>query len=466
MKVSTENTENRQAILSIEAEPQEMQESLDMAYNDLKKRVSIPGFRRGKTPRSILEQYIGKEELQREALEHLVPQLCNQAMQEQEIDAIAQPEIEIVQVDPVVFKATFPLRPQVELGEYRQIKLIPDPVEVTEEQIDSAMERIREQYAVWSPVERSLQLEDMAVIDIEQMEEGNIVNSYQGQQLPVMPESMLPLPGFAEQLVGMEIGEEREFALDYAEDYHIERLRGEKYNFKVKLGEVKEKQLPEMNDEFAKNFGGDFETIGALRESMVTSLKSVSEGAARRAFEQHVVEAAVEMAKVEFPPILEEQEINRFMSERERMLQGQGGLEAYLKNMNKSEEEMREEIRPEANMQVVQSLVLGKVAAEENVEVGAAEIDIEIENMLKTAGGGMEEMQKMLETPRGRQWVEERLVVQKTVQCLAQIASDNAAGENGGDAGEGGSDAGEDDNTAQEGGDACGESGNAAEEEG
>lgn len=436
MKVSTENTENRQAILNIEAEPQEMQESLDMAYNHLKKRVNIPGFRRGKTPRYILENYIGKEELQKEALEHLVPQLCNQAMQEQEIDAIAQPDIEIVQVDPVIFKATFPLRPQVELGEYRQISLVPDTVEVTEEQIDSALERLREQYAVWSPTERPLQLGDMAVIDIEQMDEGNVINNYQGQQLPVVQDSMLPLPGFADQLVGMEMGEEREFPLEYPEDYQIERLRGEEYNFKVKLNEVKEKQLPEMNDEFAKNFGGEIETMDALRESMATSLKNVAEGSARRAFEQHVIEMVVEMAKVEFPPILEEQEINRFINDRQSMLQGQGGLETYLKNLNKTEEQMREELRPEAAKQVIQSLVLGKVAAEENIEVSAAEIDEELENMLRNAGGGNEEMQKMLETPRGRQWIEERLIIQKTMQCLTQIASDNAAGEDGSATGE------------------------------
>ena len=171
MKVSTQSTENRQAVLNIEVEPQEMEESLEMAYHHLVKRINIPGFRRGKTPRSILERYIGKEELQKEALEHLIPQLCNQAIEEQKMEVIAQPEVEILQVDPVVFKATFSLRPQVELGEYRQIRLAPEPVEVTEEQIDSVLEQLRERHAVWNPVEHPLRLGDLAIIDIEEREE-------------------------------------------------------------------------------------------------------------------------------------------------------------------------------------------------------------------------------------------------------------------------------------------------------
>jgi trigger factor len=433
MKVSTQSTEKRQAVLNIEAEPREMHESLEMAYHHLVKRVSIPGFRRGKTPRSILERYIGKEELQKEALEHLVPKLCNQAIEEQEMEVIAQPEVEILQVDPVVFKATFSLRPQVELGEYRQIRLTLEPIEVTEEQIDNALEQLRDQYAVWSPAEHPLRLGDLAIIDIEQIQDGNTVNTYKGQQLPVIQDSMLPLPGFAEQLVGMEIGEEREFPLTYPDDYKIKRLSGENYYFKVKLIEVKEKHLSDLNDEFAKNFGGGLETIGALRDSMATSLRNIAGEKAKRDFEQKVVESVVGQAKVEFPPILEEQEINRFVSERERMLKGQGGLETYLKNLNKTEEEMREELRPEATGRVIQSLVLGKIAAEEKIEVSATEIDAEIEGMLKSAGGSMEELQKLFDTPRGRQWVEERLTLQKTVQCLTQIASGNVTKEGGND---------------------------------
>ena len=194
----------------------------------------------------------------------------------------------------------------------------------------------------------------------------------------------------------MEKGEEKEFSLSYPDDYKIKELAGKQYNFKVKLTEVKEKHLPELDDEFAKSLGENFETLDALRDSIATSLKNIAEEKARRDFEQKVIEAVVDLASVEFPPILVEQEINRFLSERERMLEEQGGLENYLKNLNKTEEEMREELRPEATRRVTQSLVLGKIAEEEKIEASAAEIDTEIESMLKNAGENMEELRRVL----------------------------------------------------------------------
>jgi len=423
VKISTQSIENRQAILHIEVEPQEMEESLNRAYHRLVKRVNIPGFRKGKAPRLILERYIGKEELQKEALEDLMPQLCNQAIEEQKMEVIAQPQVEVLQADPVVLKATFALRPQVELGNYQHIRLTPQQVEVTEEEINSVIEQLRERHAVWVPAEHPVCFGDLVTIDIEEKREDAPINSYQGQQLPVIQDSMLPLPGFAEHLVGMGKGEEREFSLSYPDDYKLKELAGKQYNFKVKLIEVKEKHLPELNDEFAKSLGQGVETLDALRDSTATSLKTVAEERTRRDFEQKVIEAVIDQAKVEFPPILVEQEIDRFFSERERMFRKQGGLESYLKTLNKTEEEMREELRPRATERVIQSLVLGKIAEEEKIEASAAEIEAEIENIIKNADENVEELRRIFGTEQGRRWVEERLITQKTVQRLIEIAT-------------------------------------------
>lgn len=429
MKVSNQSTENSQAILHIEAEPQEMEESLNKAYHHLVKGIDIPGFRKGKAPRHVLERYIGKEEFQREALEHLIPQLCNQVIEEQKMEIIAQPQIEILQVDPVVFKSTFPLRPQVELGDHQHIRLAPEPAEVTEEEINSVMEQLRERRAVWAPVEHPVSFEDLVTIDIEERSEGNSINSYQGRQFPVIQDSPIPLPGFAEHLVGMEKGEERDFSLSYPDNYELKELAGKQYNFKVKLIEVKEKHLPDLNDEFAKSLGQGIETLDALRESTATSLTNVAEERARRDFEQRVIEAVVDLAKVEFPPILVEQEIDRLLSERDRMFRRQGGLESYLKTFNKTEEEVREELRPGATERVIQSLVLGKVAEEEKIEVSPAEIDAEIEKMIGSTEENAEELHKIFNTQQGRRWVEERLITQKTVQHLVEIATGDATEE-------------------------------------
>jgi len=426
MKVSTESTENRRTILNIEVESQEMDESLDKAYRHLIKRVNIPGFRKGKAPRHMLEHFIGKEGLQQEALDDLIPRLCNQAIEEQKMDIIAQPEVEILQADPVVFKAIFSLRPQVELGEYHEISLTADPVEVTEEQINNVIEQLRDGHAAWNPAEHTVCFGDMAIIDIEEVKEGVSVNKYQGQQYMVNQDSVLPFPGFAEQIVGMAKDEEKEFSLSYPDDYPIKELKGKEYNFKVKVTEVKEKHLPDLNDEFAKSIGEDLETLDALKENIATSLKNIAEEKAKRDFEQKVIEAAVDLAKVEYPPILVEQEINRFLNERERMLVNQGGLESYLKNINKTEEEVKEEIRPEATKQLIQSLVLAKISDDEKVEVDATEIDSEIEGMLKNTGDDEDRMRELLGSQQGRQWIKERLTIQKTVQLLSEIAIGNS----------------------------------------
>jgi len=425
MKIITESTENRQSVLNIEVEPKEMEDSLDKAYHRLVKKVNIPGFRKGKAPRSILEHYIGKEELQEEALDYLVPILCNQAIEEKQLKIIARPQIEVLQLDPVMFKAIFSLRPQVELGEYRNINLTPETFEVSEEQVDKVIEQLRERNAIWNPVDHPIAFGDMAVLDIEEKKDGDSVNTYPGQQYPVIQDSYLPLPGFAEQLVGLEKGSEKEFSLSYPEDYPIKELAGTHYDFKVVITEVKEKDLPEPDDNFAKSLGENFETLDALRDSVTTNLKNMSEDRAKGEFERRVIDAVVNLANVEFPPILVEQEIDRFVSERERMLGEQGGLESYLKNLNKTEEEMREELRPEATRSITQSLVLGKVAEEEKIEASAQDIDAEIESMLQSAGDNMEEMRKVFGSEQGRSWIEERLIIKKTIQCLTEIATGN-----------------------------------------
>lgn len=424
MKVTTQEFENGQAVLRIEVEPAEMEESLEEAYRSMAKRMNVPGFRKGKAPRSILESYVGKDGLQQEALEHLIPRLCSQAAEEQKLDVIAQPEVEILEGDPVAFKATYPLRPKVELGDYRSVRLDPEPVEATEEQIEAVMQQLREQHAVWIPAERPLDFGDMATINIEQKREGADPTGYEGQQLPIIQNSKLPLPGFAEELIGMNKDEEKEFSLSFPEDYEVKGLANQKYDFKVKLTELKEKQLPELDDEFAKSLGQDVETVDALRDKVTDGLKTAAEQRAKRDFERKVVEAVVGIAEVEFPPVLVEREIDHLMRERDVMFRGQGGLEAYLKSINKTEEEIREELRPSATERLVQSLVLGKMAEEETIEATDSEVDAEVEKSVQDAYDyNKDELRSLFSTPGGRRAIWEELIVRKTIERLAEIAS-------------------------------------------
>lgn len=423
MKIVTQSIENSQATLQIEVEMAEMDQSLDRAYRHLVKKVAVPGFRKGKAPRSVLESLVGRDGLQREALEDVLPRMCAQAIEEQNLQVIAQPQIEILELEPVVFKATFPLRPKVDLGDYRSIDVAPPSVEVSDEEIESAVSRLRERHAVWSPVERPVAFEDLVTVDIEEeLKETGAKKQHQAQKLLVVKGSLFPLPGFVENLEGMEKGEEKEFTLPYPSDYRFKELAGKEYHFRVRLIVVEEKHLPELNDDFVKGLGQSMEDVAALRDSMAAGLKKAAEEAAAREHERKVVQAVTAGSKVEFPGVLVDQEIDSLLRERDMVFREQGGLQGYLKTLKKTEQEIRDELRPEASRRVTESLVLAKVAEQEKIGADGAEVDAEIEKMVQGAGDNAEDLRKMFGAGTVRQVVEDRLVARKTVQFLVGVA--------------------------------------------
>lgn len=423
MKIAEQSIEKSQATLQIEVEPGELEESLDRAYRQLVKKVGIPGFRKGKAPRSVVESYVGREGLQREALEDLLPRMCARAIEEQNLEVIAQPQIEIMELDPVVFKAIFSLRPKVELGDYHSISLSPPSAEVSDEEIENALNRLRERHATWSPVERAVAFDDLAMVDVEEeLKETGVKKQHQRQKLLVVKGSFFPLPGFVEHLEGMEKGDEREFALPYPSDYRFKELAGKEFLFRVKLIEVEEKHLPELNDDFVKSLGQPVNDVASLRDSVAASLKKAAEDAATREYEGKVLEAVAGAAMVEFPSILIDQEIDGLLKERDMVFREQGGLQGYLRTLNKTEAEIREQFRPEANRRVTESLLLAKVAEHEKITVDEKEVDAEIESMMQGAGDKAADLRTMFGTPQARHVVEDRLVTRKTLQFLVEIA--------------------------------------------
>ncbi|HEY82970.1 MAG TPA: trigger factor [Dehalococcoidia bacterium] len=424
MKVTREKIENSQAFLTIEMEPAEVEKSLAEAYRRLVKKTNIPGFRKGKAPREVLERYLGKESFMEDALSHLVPQAYEQALKEQQIEAIAQPHIELIQTDPVIFKATVPLMPVVKLGDYHHIQVAPEPVEVTDDRVDAVIERLRHQNATWEPVDRAADFGDLVVLDIESHVGGEPFINQKGAQYQLVRDSTYPVPGFSHQLAGMKKGEEKEFKLQLPADFP-EKLREKEASFKVRVAEIKEEILPELNDEFARQLGPELKTVAALKEEVATNLKLRAEEKARMDFEEKVIDAVVDQAQVEFPPILVEAEIHRLIDEQSRRFQIQGGsLEEYLESTNKTEEQLHEELYPIAVRRVTRSLVLGKVAEEEKIEVEESEIDAEIENMVSNAGENKEALWRALGSPRSRESIRQILLTRKTINRLVEIAKD------------------------------------------
>ncbi|MFC1900014.1 trigger factor [Chloroflexota bacterium] len=420
MKVTNDKTENSQAYLTIEMEPEEVEKSLDSAYKKLVKNARVPGFRKGKAPRDIFERYVGKESLLEEAINNLVPQAYEDALKEQELEAIAQPEIELSQTEPLIFTAVVPLKPSVTLGNYHSINIKPDKVEVNDSNVDEVIEQLRHQYATWEPAERAVELDDMVTFDVESSVEDETYISQKGAQYQVVSGQAFPAPGFPEQLVGIAKGEEKEIKLTLPEENMDEKYAGKEAVFKITVNEIKQEVLPELTDAFAAEVDAEFKTMKALRERAMSDLKQRAEERVKADFEEKVVDAVIDVSKLEYPPILVHSEIHRIIDQR---FQGrQQEIEQYLMSINKTEEDLHEELEPVAEKTVSRSLVLGKVMEEEDIKVEDDEIQKEIETIAEGSGDNKESMLKILDTPQARETIEQRLITRKTLELLTDIA--------------------------------------------
>jgi trigger factor len=422
MKVTREKEEDCQVFLRIELEPLEVEKSLKQSYRRLVQRANIPGFRQGKAPREVLERHIGKEGLLEDALNNLLPEAYEQALKEEQIEAIASPRVDIVQTEPVVITAVVPLKPVIELGDYRSIKLTPKKAEVTREEIDAVIEQLRRQHGTWEPVERPVAFDDLVTMDVESQVEDKPFINQPGAQYQVMPNQPSPAPGFADQLAGMKVGEEKEFKLTLPQDYSPPELAGKEASFKVKINEIKQQHLPKLDKEFAQLVSPDLKTMAALKKRLTSNLSIQAEQRTREEFEEKVIDAVVDLSKVEFPPVLVDSELERLMEQQARWMQESGlKLEEYLSRMKKTEEELREETRPVAAKRVTRSLVLNKVAEAEKIEVTDEEITADLEKLVQ-GSENKTEMKERIGSPQVRGSMEQMLVTQKTIQRLAEIA--------------------------------------------
>jgi trigger factor len=431
LKVTKEKVENSQAFLTIEMEPADMEEGMQDAYRHLVQKTNVPGFRKGKAPRAMLERTVGKGRMLEEAIDHIVPKAYERALKEQEIEPYAQPSVEITQPEPLIFKAVVPLKPTVELGDYKGIRMTPEVDEIKEENINSVIEELRHQNATWEPVDRPLDDNDMAIIDIfGQTDEKPFIRKL-GAQYQVLKDAITPAPGFVEQVKGMKKEEVKEFTLTFPADYPSTELAGKEGHFKVTLHEIKEEKMPELNDEFASQVSAEFKTVEDLRNEVVKSLNLRAEERARMAFEEKIITTAVEQSKIEYPPILVDLEINRLINDQARQLQYSGqGMDEYLQSINKTPEQLQEDLRPIATRNVTASLVLTQIAEEEKIEATEEDINNGINNMVKgLQSDKTEEMRKLLDTPQNRTSMKQTLKTRKTIERLADIAKN--AGETG-----------------------------------
>lgn len=419
MKVSTDKIEGSQVVLNIEVDAEEMESAIKKAYHRLGAKTTVPGFRKGKAPPEMLERYFGREALVEDAVEHLLPEVYDRAIQEQEVDAIAQPQVEVLQIDPLSFKATVPVQPTIELDDYHQVKFEQETVVVTEEEEAEALEKIRYMQAPWTPMERPAKSGDLLAIDVEGTVEGEVVINEKEGWYQLSPDLPNALPGFAEQLEGAEKGEERVFTLTLPAEQG--ESGGKECSFKVLVNEIKEKKLAEMDDDFAKSLGQGLETLDSVKEKIAADLRSRKEMEAKNNLEEKAIKALVDLARAEFPDIMVQNEIDHLMSEQERHFGDRHGLEDYLNRLKKTQEEFRNELRPMAERIVLRSLVLQRFAELEGIEVSAADIDAEVENMMQYASD--EGVRRLFDSSSARESLRRNLFIRKAIDRLAEIAT-------------------------------------------
>jgi trigger factor len=422
MKTTSEKIENCQVALNIEMEGAETDKYMGIALEHLARRVVLPGFRKGKAPASLVEQHIGKQAIMQEALEHLVPEAYQEALKNESIIAIDEPRIELVQLEPVIFKAIVPTKPEVTPGAYRDIRLEMGKKEIGDDDINQVIEQLQMQFGTLAPAERAIQFGDIVTIDIEGKRGEENILSRKDTPYEVSQGSKYPMPGFAEKLEGMVKEEEKTIDLTFPEDFEIKEIAGKQYSFSVKIKEVKEKNLPEINDDFAMNAGSL--NLADLKDKIKGGLQVRADDSLRKEFEHKLVTALIEQSTIDFPPVLVEREIDHIINEEARNFpDGVKGLEGYLVNAKKTLEQHREDLRPAASDRVKAYLVTSKIAELENITVSDDEMSESIEKMAGEEPGRAEEVRGLFNQPRPRESLRDMMAITKAMDFLTKLVT-------------------------------------------
>ncbi len=425
MKITREKEEQSQVYLNIEMESTEIDTATDAAYHTLSKKYRIPGFRKGKAPRDLLEQYIGAESLLEEAVNQMAPDACDRAIKEQEITPIGPPQLEVKSLEPLTFAVVVPVTPTVDAGDYKSVRVpVPDPC-FKESDVERVISDLRNQYATFEPEDKAIESGDMAVIDVSSTVNDEPFISQEEAQYQVIKDSPAPLPGFAPELIGLKKDAVKEFKITVPDDIGDETKAGKEASFKVSVKEVKRQILPELNDEFVgriEQVEPKLKTVAELNERITNDLKARAEQQDQTNYRELVIDAVVAGATAQFPPVMLESELHLMIEDQMRQFGLADNKEQYLKILGKTEEELREEGKPVAEKRVIRALVLGKIATLENVVAEEDDIKAEIEAYIAEAGDKQAEYAQVFDRPENRARLADMIVSRKTVELVESIA--------------------------------------------
>lgn len=429
MKITREEDAVRQTVLHIEMEETDLDGYLQRAYQRVVQKMKVPGFRPGKAPRRVVERMVGRESLLHEAFDFMVPEVTARAIEQEDIEAGAQPDVEIVEMEPVTIKATVPLTPLVETGDYLSMRVPWTPPALTEERIEEALEEARRKEAVWEPVERAAAMGDDVALTFKGVVEGETVVDQ--EYAAFVLDSEAPVAGFGDALTGITLGETREFDLPFPEDYVNEALAGKTCTFTVTAKEIKAQVLPELDDEFAKGVDDGYESLDALKDHLRRQLQEALEHEDEHTYQDAVMSELLGVGSVELPPIMVERAIDNHLQEIQDTIGQRIGrsisLEEYLDIMRKSEEELREETRVTVEEQLRRSYLITQVAEAEGIEPKDEDVAAEIEDMATRAGDQGEQVRQLFMSQENRDSLARSIRSRRTVQRLVEIAKSDAA---------------------------------------
>lgn len=430
MSLQVEKLEKNMAKLTIETSVEEFEKAIEKAYQKQKSKISIPGFRKGKVPRQMVERMYGKEVFFEEAANIMIPDAYDKALDECEEEIVSSPKIEVTQIEtgkPFIFTATVALKPEVKLGKYKGVKIDKIETEVTEEEVDAQIERERENNARNITVDdRPVEDGDMTTLDFEGFVDGEAFEGGKGENYPLTIGSGAFIPGFEEQLVGAKIGEETEVKVTFPEDYQAEHLQGKEAVFKCTVKEIRKKELPELNDEFASDVS-EFDTLAEYREDVRKNLEEQKTKDAKREREDAAVKAAVEDSEMEIPEAMLETQQKQMVDEFAQRITMQGiSMEQYLQLTGTNYQQMVEQVKPQAEERVRSRLVLEAVAKAENLEATEEDYEEELKTMADVYQMEVDKVRELMRE-RDKKSIMQDLAVRKAAQFVAENAKESKA---------------------------------------
>ena len=429
MKVTQGEVEERQVSLRIELDDDDLEPYVERGFRQVVGKMRIPGFRPGKAPRKVVEGMVGRESLISESLDFLVVDVITKAVEEEGIDSTGFPQIDNVEFDPVIVEAVVALNPVIDLGDYRDIRVEEDPVDVSDEDVEQELEALRKQQSSWEPVERPVAHDDLVTMNVVGMiDEVKIIDETDSQYL-VDPSSTLPFAGFAAELEGLEVDKAAKITLDIPSDYADNELAGKQVTFDVTITDVKQRLLPELDDEFATSVRDECETLDDLKERLREDIQDATERQNEHEYRELAIEELVVNADMEIAPLLIQHEIEHMEERRDKMMKRLGiSQEDYNRFTGRTTEEIRDEMHEEAVEKLNRSHAISAFIDKESLEISDDELNDRLKQLAREGdeSTGRKLTNKELRSERVKSSVRESLLIEKALERLVLIAKGQA----------------------------------------